>query len=91
MPTDQAKRSSIEQVETRLGSQTIEAHDNLVVGDRVRHSGHQWPAALRYGTGTVETLYRRPDGHVEVQVATGGQTGVEVWDADKTRKINRTV
>lgn len=39
----------------------IENHKGLSVGVRVRHRGHQWPAAYRDGTGTVLAITEKPD------------------------------
>lgn len=37
-------------------------------GDRMRHSGHQWPEAFQNGTGEVLAIMRRHDDEIEVVV-----------------------
>jgi hypothetical protein len=36
-------------------------HNDLAPGVRVRHRGHQWPAAYREGTGVVVAITEKPD------------------------------
>lgn len=49
----------------------MKAYD-LHIGDRVRHYGHQWSAAIVHGTATVEHIPHedswRPDRTVDIAV-----------------------
>lgn len=53
------------------GYKIVDTAGALAVGDRIRHVGHQWPAALRDGTGVVHALARGGGDDVELIV---------VWD-----------
>lgn len=74
----------------------MRAYD-LHAGDRVRHYGHQWPAAIEHGTATVELIPHedswRPDSTVDIVVRVDkSDTDVPTyanWDSTHIRLASR--
>ncbi|WP_205326921.1 hypothetical protein [Glycomyces sp. YM15] len=64
------------------GYTTVDHTGPLNVGTRIRHIGHQWPAALRNGTGVVHALAKGGPDDIELVVVWDkpGPTGSYVAD-----------
>jgi hypothetical protein len=64
----------------RSGYRTVDQHGRIRPGARIRHRGHQWPEALRNGSGVVLAITeKRPSGWSD----SWGMPDVEliaVWD-----------
>lgn len=59
-----AEQSELDQLLACLrdaGYVDIENHNDLRVGARIRHVGHQWPQAYEHGTGVILALTERPN------------------------------
>lgn len=66
-----------EQADSLVGDGFVEVQEfrHLKIGQRVRHVNQQWPEAHAEGTGTIERIFRQPEGQWE---RTYGRPNVEL-------------